>query len=284
MVRAERLLRIGAVAARLGTTTRALRHYDRLDLYKPAVVEPETGHRLYRPDQLADLELILRLRAVELPLEDIRSCLGCPPGPARQRWIEEILPRHRVRLEARHSRIRFALHQLDHLTGYDLEGRWAMTSNDKGIDHRAMGIELFNTTWTLMDKDSRTVEEDDAMLHMAHASAHHWRSVGSGATAHNLARSEWQVSRVYTVLRRPEPAGCHARRCLEICQAHGIGDWDIAYAYEALARAAGIAGDAETARSWAEQAHRAAEDIADDEDRQMVQLDLETLPGLTPAP
>ena len=101
-------------------------------------------------------------------------------------------------------------------------------------------------------------EQDDAMLHMAHASAHHWRSEGSGATANNLARSEWQVSRVYTVLGRAEPAGYHARRCLEICQDNGIGDWDLGYAYEALARAAVTAGDTEAARSWAAQAHAAA--------------------------
>ncbi|MDQ2838669.1 MAG: MerR family transcriptional regulator [Actinomycetota bacterium] len=278
-----RLLSIGVLAARFGTTARALRHYDRLGLFRPSVVEPGTGNRLYGTDQLEDLELIVRLRTVDLPLEDIRSCLNCPAGQLRQDRINELLHRHRVRLESRHSRIRFALHQLDHLTTDLTGGHSLMTNDGKEIDHRALGIELFNATWTLMDKDSRTLEEDDAMLHMAHASAHHWRSEGSGATPNNLARSEWQVSRMYTVLRRPEPAAHHARRCLEICQANGIGDWDIAYAYEALARAAGIAGDTETARSWADQAHRAAEDIAEDEERRMLLLDLETLPGLTPA-
>jgi hypothetical protein len=81
-----------------------------------------------------------------------------------------------------------------------------MNDPDGGIDNRALGIGLFNATWTLMDKADRSVAEDDALLHMAHASAHHWRAAGAGATANNLARSEWQVSRVYSVLRRPEPA------------------------------------------------------------------------------
>ena len=158
-----------------------------------------------------------------------------------------------------------------------------MADTDDTLDHRALGVELFNRTWTLMDKKDRSVEEDDAMLHMAHASAHHWRAEGTGATAHNLARSEWQVSRVYTVLGRPEPAGYHARRCLEICQANGIGDWDVAYAYEALARAASVAGDLAAAKSWAEQARRAAEDIAEDDDRDAVLADLATIPGLSSA-
>ena len=158
-----------------------------------------------------------------------------------------------------------------------------MTGSDETLNHRAIGIDLFNRTWELMGKEGRTVEEDDAMLHMAHASAHHWRAEGTGATANNLARSEWQVSRVYTVLERGEPAGYHARRCLEICQANGIGDWDLAYAYEALARAASVAGDVAGADSWADQARRAAEDIAEDEDRDAVLTDVATIPGLSAA-
>jgi hypothetical protein len=153
-----------------------------------------------------------------------------------------------------------------------------MTSPDSELNHRAIGIALFNETWTLMETEGRTVEQDDAMLHMAHASAHHWRSPGSGATPNNLARSEWQVSRVYTVLGRAEPAGYHARRCLEICQQHGIADWDIAYAYEALARAAVVAGDAEAARSWTEQAYAASEQIAAEAERGHLLRDLQTLP------
>ena len=148
------------------------------------------------------------------------------------------------------------------------------------LDHRAIGIDLFNRTWDLMGKQDRTVEDDDAMLHMAHASAHHWRAEGTGATANNLARSEWQVSRVYTVLGRAEPAGYHARRCLEICQANGIGDWDLAFAYEALARAASVAGDLAAANSWAQQARSAAGEIAEDEDRDALLADLATIPGL----
>lgn len=156
-----------------------------------------------------------------------------------------------------------------------------MAGSDAALDHRAIGVELFNRVWELMDKQDRTVEDDDAMLHMAHASAHHWRAEGTGATAENLARSEWQVSRVYAVLGRGEPAGYHARRCLEICQAHGIGDWDLAFAYEALARAASVGGDSVAADNWAAAARRVAADIAEDEDREAVLSDLASIPGLS---
>ena len=151
------------------------------------------------------------------------------------------------------------------------------TSSD--IDHRALGAQLFNQTWTYLEKESRTVDEDDLMLLSANASAYHWRQVG---TAANFARSEWQMSRVYSVLGRAEPALHHATRCLQICQENGIGDWDLGFAYEALARAAAVDGDGDAAQAWTDQAYDAAADIAEDEDRDLLLTDLSTIPSGSP--
>src|SRR5215218_5159161 len=98
------------------------------------------------------------------------------------------------------------------------------------------------------------------MLHAAHASRFHWGEVGEPV---NFARGEWQVSRVYAVLGRSEPALFHAHRCLEICQAHQIGDFDLAFAYEALARASAVAGQPDDCARYAELARQAGEQIAE---------------------
>jgi tetratricopeptide (TPR) repeat protein len=140
----------------------------------------------------------------------------------------------------------------------------------------ALAKALFNTTWQLLDKENRTREDDDALVHMAHASAHHWRQVG---TPENFARSEWQCSRVYAVLNRPEPSLHHAQRCLDICQEHGLRDFDLAFAYEALARGHAVAGDHARAREYTEQALAASEDISEADDRELLLSDLETIPG-----
>ena len=144
-------------------------------------------------------------------------------------------------------------------------------------DDRRIGIALFNATWTLMEKESRTRDEDDAMVHMAHASRHHWGA--SGADAAHLARGEWQCSRVYAVLGRSEPCLHHARRALDLCQENGVGDFDLAFAYEALARGHALAGDAGQARAYTDQALAAAEDITEEDDRELLLSDLETIPG-----
>lgn len=140
---------------------------------------------------------------------------------------------------------------------------------------RKVAVRLFNGVWTLMATENRTPADDDRMLHMAHASRYHWGQVGAPV---NLARGEWQCSRVYAVLRRPEPSLFHARRVLEICEENGIGDFDLAFAYEALARAHAVGGNAELARQMTEKALAAADGIAKAEDRALVLADLETIP------
>src|SRR2546426_387395 len=114
-----------------------------------------------------------------------------------------------------------------------------MTSKADADWHRTMAAHLFNSTWTLIEKKRRTREERDTMIHMAHASRYHWGVVGGPK---ELAIGEWQISHVYAVVGRPEPSLFHAQRCLEICEANKIGDFPLAYAYEALARAFALAG------------------------------------------
>jgi hypothetical protein len=142
------------------------------------------------------------------------------------------------------------------------------------VSDRQLGVDLFNEVWRLME--SR--EDDDCMLHAAHASAYHW-SVAPECEPKNRARSEWMCSRVYSVLGRSEPALHHAERCVEITQeqADSMEDWDLPFAYEALARAYGVAGNAGESRRFAELARESGESIADPEDRQHFAADLRTL-------
>jgi tetratricopeptide (TPR) repeat protein len=189
------------------------------------------------------------------------------------------------------DRHRVPAHRTDHLLAEGLES--AMSELDpvaeaataksapgtgSVTDQRLLAAQLFNETWRLMEQEDRSRDDDDRMIHTAHASRYHWGQV-TDANRAQLARGEWQISRVYTVLGRPEPALHHARRVLDICQENGIGDWDLAFAYEALARAFAVAGDAGQTRSYTDQALAAAKEIAEDDDRAILLADLETIPG-----
>jgi hypothetical protein len=144
----------------------------------------------------------------------------------------------------------------------------AETSNE-----RELGIELFNKTWALLESPER---DPDELAHCAHASAYHWMQAGTIA---NRARSEWQCSRVYAVLGRAEPALHHARRCLELCESapDEIEEFDLPFAYEALARANAVAGNEDETREWLARARAAGEKIVDEDDRVLLESDLSTI-------
>jgi DNA-binding transcriptional MerR regulator len=274
---------IGRFARLTGLSVGALRHYDELDLLRPAWVDPDTGYRSYRSAQLETARTIVRLRDLEVPLESIRAYLGTDdPGERRQ-----LLLAHRRRVEARVFRLQGVLHVVGQLAGAtDLTDKEitemtaptldALTDLD-GAMHRRLGVALFNHVWTLLEKPDRTPAEIDEMLHAAHASRFHW-SRADGMEDANLARGEWQCSRVYAVLGRGEPALWHAKRCLAIHEAAGSADWDIASAYEALARACAVAGDPGAAADWKAKAVAALEGIGDPADREVIEGDIATLP------
>ena len=143
-------------------------------------------------------------------------------------------------------------------------------------EQRALAIQLYNTTWDLIDKPERTRDEDDELLHRAHASRYHWGEVG---TAANRARGEWICSRVYTVLGRAEPALHHARRCLELVESHpaDVEEWDLPAAYEALARAHSLAGELDEARWYVDLGRQATSRIEDADDRAPLEADFATI-------
>ena len=142
--------------------------------------------------------------------------------------------------------------------------------------HRALGAALFNHVWTLLEKADRTPADIDEMIHAVHASRFHW-SRAEGAEPANHARGEWQCSRVYAVIGRAEPAVWHATRCRDILESNGIADFDIAAAYEALARAHAVAGDMSAATEWKSKAIAALDRIADPDDREIIAGDIATL-------
>jgi len=148
--------------------------------------------------------------------------------------------------------------------------------------HRKMAAQLFNNTWGLIDKgDSRTPDESDGMIHSAHASRYHWGVVVSSGKypktgPMNLERGDWQISRVYAVLKRPEPALYHAQKCLSICEEQKIGDFDIAFALEVMARAYAL-DDNPKSNEYFEKAKKAGESISKEDDKKYFLSELETI-------
>lgn len=69
------LIPIGQFAAASRLSPKALRLYDESGLLPPALVDPESGYRYYRFEQLRDATLIGLLRRAGMPLVEIRGFL-----------------------------------------------------------------------------------------------------------------------------------------------------------------------------------------------------------------
>ncbi|MFI6153115.1 MerR family transcriptional regulator [Kitasatospora sp. NPDC051170] len=87
---------IGELARASGLGVGTLRYYDGAEVLTPAWVDPQTGYRWYRPDQLADARLLARLRRVGLPLAAVRAVLVAAPGGGD---AQRVLDAHLRRLE-----------------------------------------------------------------------------------------------------------------------------------------------------------------------------------------
>jgi DNA-binding transcriptional MerR regulator len=88
------LIPIGQFSAICRLTIKALRHYDDRGVLRPAFVDPHSGYRYYRPDQVATAELIRTLRAAEMPLDEI-AAIVLAPGTVE---AQDVIARHRQRL------------------------------------------------------------------------------------------------------------------------------------------------------------------------------------------
>ena len=140
--------------------------------------------------------------------------------------------------------------------------------------HRFFAANLFNLTWELIDKEGRTREDDERMIYAAIASRFHWGEIG---TPLEFERGEWMIGRVCALLGYGDSALHHSQRCLEICEQNDIVDFDIAFAYEGIARALKVQGDAAQAAEYITKGKAAAEGIAKPEDKVYFLSELTTL-------
>ena len=146
-------------------------------------------------------------------------------------------------------------------------------------EHRRLAAELFNLVWLLLNTPDRKPMQNDEMIHAAHASRFHWGRVGEGP---RMARAEWQCSWVYSELERPEPALYHARRCEALCNEYEaeLEDFDLPALHEAFARAQLLAGNKEEARRHLALARELCAAIADPEDREIIQSQIDSIASI----
>jgi hypothetical protein len=143
--------------------------------------------------------------------------------------------------------------------------------------HTKIAKETNNGIWPTLDNDNPTKEELEEAMHMAHTARYHWSKVG---TKVNLVRAEYMLARVYAHMKRSEAALFHANRGYELAKEaektdENWKDWDMPFIYEALAKAHAAAGNKDECKKWIKTAQTAIDAIADDQDKQICQGELD---------
>lgn len=96
---------IGAFARLCRLTVKAVRHYDAQGLLVPAEVDPHSGHRYFRAEQVRTASTtIALLRSLDVPLPVVREVLAAPDAAGvaavlaaqRERWAAELARREQV--------------------------------------------------------------------------------------------------------------------------------------------------------------------------------------------
>ncbi|MEV1116853.1 MerR family transcriptional regulator [Actinosynnema sp. NPDC049800] len=150
---------IGRFAHLSGLTVHALRHYDDVGLLTPDVVDPASGYRRYRREQVRRARLILALRCLDLPIEEIRRVVDGGD-------VDEVLTGHRKRLERQRDVLAARLGDV----GRYLEEGITVSTPGTGVrpvqikiavDDAAKAVEFYQTAFDLRYEVTRRAEDDD---------------------------------------------------------------------------------------------------------------------------
>ena len=115
------LLAIGDFSRATQLSVKMLRHYHQIGLLEPVDVDRATGYRRYSTDQISTAQIIRRFRALEMPLDEIRTVMSTTD--IRQR--NELINAHLTRLESQLAHTKRAVESLRELLepGPVAEGR-----------------------------------------------------------------------------------------------------------------------------------------------------------------
>ena len=132
--------------------------------------------------------------------------------------------------------------------------------------HRWFAVECNNLGWDLLEKSDRTADENERMIHAAHAACFHWLHAGNLL---NHLRAQCLLATVYARAGLPEAAVRHAEKCLALSREAGETQtpFDLATAHGCAALAYRLAGNASLAAAAQQQALAAAEKLTTADDR-----------------
>lgn len=140
-------------------------------------------------------------------------------------------------------------------------------------DTKKKAIDAFNTTWDLIDKEERTKEDDVVMVEQALLSRKLWEQ--AGGTVLHIVRGDWLISHVCSILGDGKNALKYAKTCYGLTLQYKIDDFDLVFAYEAMAYAYKVLGDTENMNNYLTLGYRSIDQVKKQGDKDYCKFQLD---------
>jgi DNA-binding transcriptional MerR regulator/effector-binding domain-containing protein len=105
---------VGEFSRMTHLSVKTLRHYHQVGLLEPAEVNPGTGYRYYRSDQVPTAQVIRRLRDLEMPVAEVKEVLATSEVSVRNALIATHLDRLEDQLATTHTAVLSLRNLLEH--------------------------------------------------------------------------------------------------------------------------------------------------------------------------
>jgi hypothetical protein len=142
--------------------------------------------------------------------------------------------------------------------------------------HRKLAVGYFNQSWKLIETPSRTPAQDRDLVTTAFASRRHW--IDAAGTDENLVIADWQVAHAASLTGFTDVAEAFSASAYERARSARLATWVLASTAEGRARACASAGDRAGYDRYAAEAGELLATVDDDEDRQLIQSQLDSIP------
>lgn len=141
--------------------------------------------------------------------------------------------------------------------------------------NRWFAVECNNRAWRFAETPGRSAEEDEEMLHCAHAAALHWSKVGTGL---HRARATMLLGHVHALLGNGAIAMGYAEASFAYVSSHDSPHWEVAFAHAVLANAAAAAGERDLHAQHYARAQALGAALEDAEDREIFEKTFRAVP------
>lgn len=153
------------------------------------------------------------------------------------------------------------------------------TPEDIALWQKRLASQANNRAWELAETLRRSPEEDEEMLHAAHAAMHFWKIIGNES---NHAHAAQLLAHVYALLKRPKPAAHYLRKSLPYFIDNYRAASELAFAHAIAANVASAEGNSDAYCKHYAEAKAAAAKIANRKEREIFEATLRVIPALSP--